>query len=91
MKYEAREVMPPGGTSEELCIQHVRKPRKRMPVGGVSRRESPTYAFDGEATKHERVLGDVERVVVLNESVLYDRPEEKHRKPGQEGGHKKGG
>ena len=46
-----------------LPVQHVRKPGERMPVAGVTGRESPGNRFAPQAGPHPRILGQILRII----------------------------
>lgn len=67
------EVMAGGVQSEHLHVGHVAEPSQRMPVGCVKRTERPLYALPTEAGLDLRIIGDVERIVVAQETVARER------------------
>ena len=70
---DALGVMSSGPQSEQLHVQHVRKPRQRMPIGFRGRSESPRHAAVGQALLDVEVRGDIRGIVVVDESILQCR------------------
>jgi len=74
VQQHAREVMAPRLQPIKLAIEHVRKPRQRMPVAGMETLARPREVFQGQPGLNPRVAADVVRVVVIDEAELEDRP-----------------
>ena len=64
--------MTSGVQSEQLAIESVRQPGRRMPVGAVTARECPLHGVPSQARAHMRVIRDVAVVVEVRESVMDD-------------------
>ena len=54
-------------SAKHLAIEHQRKPRKRIPIGRLERREGPADAGQRKAIAYVAVVGHVGRVVVVCE------------------------
>ena len=67
---DALGVVTGGPHSKQLHVQHVRKPRQRMPIGFRRRSESPCQAGFGQALLDVEVRGDIGGIVVGDESIL---------------------
>jgi hypothetical protein len=72
---QAAPVVCSGIHPEELDVEHVREPGRRVPVAGLQRREGPPRAFQGQPGLHARVLAHVQVVVVAHEVASPDRGE----------------
>src|SRR3954463_2555603 len=55
---------------KKLGIQRVRKPRQRMPVGGVVSSKGPFQCVPTETSFYLRILSDVVVVVKIDESIV---------------------
>ena len=53
----------------KLAVQRVRQPRYRMPVSGIVGRHRPSHRVPGQSVLDVLVIGDVNVVVVVDESV----------------------
>src|SRR6516225_6079119 len=60
--------------AEELHIEHVRKPRERVPIAGIKAAESPDDVGPREPGQHMGVFEHVLAVIVDNKAVMRDRP-----------------
>src|SRR5262245_2906151 len=58
----------------QVAVQHVRQPRQRMPIPGISSGESPDDTFSGESCLHIAVFHNVCMVVVGDEIVVSRLP-----------------
>ena len=54
MQEDTDQVMVACLEPEELAVEHVRKPRQRMPVTAVAVDERPAYRVGGQAVDDER-------------------------------------
>ena len=79
VKKQADQMMTCRVHSEELDIQLMGKPRKRVPVAGMGRGESPGQIACREAPSHVGILGDVLLIVEVDEIVAADLPEDGKR------------
>jgi hypothetical protein len=64
---------------EELAVDHVGKPCKRMPVIGIHRAERPGNPASGQPSLHVAILGYVFVVVVADEVKTAHLPEHGNR------------
>ena len=62
-------MMPPGTDTEDLAIEHMRKPGERMPIAGGSGGEGPDDVAPTQALLDERVIRDIDAVVEADEIV----------------------
>ena len=67
VQQQAREMMPAGPASVDLHIEHVGKPRERVPEIGVECREAPENPLQGEPLEHGGVFRNVVVVVEVDE------------------------
>ena len=74
MAHQIGGVMPAGAQPEQLHIQHMRKPRQRMPVAGMKMAERPDHARPRQPVQHLRILEDILRVVIIGEDTARHRP-----------------
>ena len=79
VKQDIDTMLCPGVQSEQLAIQHVRKPRDRMPVAGVSGGESPLDAGPRQAVLDDAIIRDVILVVVNDKAIVRHRPVSQQR------------
>jgi hypothetical protein len=75
MEQEVNEMMPSRLRPEELYVCHVGDPGQGMPVCGMAGGECPYDALHGKAVLYVPVLGDVERIIEINERAVRDLPE----------------
>src|ERR1039458_5536762 len=73
MQEQIYVVVPSGVQLKKLVIQGVRQPSQRMPVGLIVGRERPLDRVPVQTSLHVRVVGDVNRVVVVDERVMIYR------------------
>ena len=57
----------------KLAVQHVRKPRDRMPVRRVGLREGPVDALPSQPRLHLRIICQVRRIIESDEARLDHR------------------
>ena len=55
---------------EKLIVQSVREPGDRVPVGRVTAGECPGYGFPRQSAANVRIVGDVNVVVKIGESIV---------------------
>jgi hypothetical protein len=72
VKEHAHEQVRTGIGAEERDVELVRQPRHRVPVGGVNARKGPANAGRGQAAEDVGIVGDVERIVVIDELMGAD-------------------
>jgi len=84
MQHDAREMVPPRAQTEELAVEHVRNPGQRMPVGGVTRSQSPAHALARQARLDVRVVEHVGRVIVVHKPIARRGPEDREHRQRQE-------
>ena len=70
----------------ELRIQHVRKPRQRMPIGHFQRLKRPFYVGNGETGVDVSVLDDVIPVVKVHKIIVKAGPVREERECYQNAG-----
>lgn len=80
MQEQAGEMMAGRAQLVELAIGHVREPGQGQPVAGAGGGEGPFHAGPGQALLNERVVGDIDVVVEIDEAALQGGP-----KSGQDG------
>src|SRR5437016_5702478 len=56
--------------AENLTVEHVRKPRQRMPVARMPLRERPDDSFLGQPAPHDQIFGDVIRIIRADEWIM---------------------
>src|ERR1700690_3000740 len=59
---------------EQLDVEHVGKPGKRMPVTGMKGREGPDEPLQRQPLADYHVRGDIIGVVVIDEPIMQHRP-----------------
>ena len=69
------EMMPSGLQPEELHVYHVGDPGQGVPVRGLAGRECPGDPLHGEAALHVPVVGDVLRIIEIDEIAAHHLPE----------------
>ena len=69
------KMMPARAQSEELAIEHVRKPRQRLPVEAIDGKECTDQTGARQPRSHPGVFVNVGVVVEVNERVPHDRAE----------------
>ncbi len=74
MKQQVSEVMACRFRFEHRHIQHVGKPRERMPVTRVVGFECPLSVVPVQPLQHVLVFRDVTRIVVTDEIISEHRP-----------------
>src|ERR1051326_5106580 len=85
VEQKVREVMEAWIQAEHLDIQGVRKPGQGMPIRGVAAAEGPDHSFPGQPLVNVRVLGDVKRVIEVDELATRHGPKDGERRGGKEG------
>src|SRR4051812_9981584 len=66
------EEMAAGIESENLTVDHVRQPRKRVPVTGVEGGERPDDSPPAQAGRDHRVVANVKVIIEIDELVPED-------------------
>ena len=79
VQQQAREVMPAGPDAVELHVEHVGKPRQRVPEIGVEGRESPEDSLQGQPLENVGVVQYVGVVVEIDETEADHLPVDGHR------------
>jgi hypothetical protein len=74
MKEQIHDMVHTWFQPEQLAIRHVRQPCYGMPIGGMGRRKSPRYAFQGQAGLYGWILRNVDIVIIPYEFVATDLP-----------------
>src|SRR5208283_819196 len=69
VKKDAREMMTGSVAAEHRDIRHMREPSEGMPVCFGSGCERPAHVGKGQASQDVGILGDVGRVVVIDETI----------------------
>ena len=75
MEDKAYEMMPICPQPKQLHVQHVRKPRQRVPIGCLVGLEGPTHIPPGQSSPNVKVSCYVRRIVKVDEAVVKHRPE----------------
>ena len=73
MKQHVLVVMKRRVGAEELEIERMRQPGKRMPVCRIAVSEGPEHGARRQAILNVRIVGDVVRVVEIEEGMTMDR------------------
>src|SRR5690349_15531496 len=60
-------MMPPGTSTVEADVQHVREPGQRHPASAVNHAKGIEHSRAGDSTEHGRIFSHVNAVVVINE------------------------
>ena len=74
VQQDVRQMVPAGAQPEELAVEHVGKPRERMPIVRVVGGERPNDALPVEAGLDMGIGYYVVRIVTMNEFVGYGGP-----------------
>ena len=82
VQYDVRQMMRRRVEAGERDDRHVRQPREGMPGAGRGRRERPRDAVRGQTALHLGILGDVQRIVVVQKRRAAERQEENDRTSG---------
>jgi len=77
MQAHAHEMVPAGLEAKKLAIRHVRNPGQRVPVAGVAGGKSPNNIRPLQPALNLRVLGDVVRVVIVDEAMPRHRQKDR--------------
>ena len=86
---DVHHVMRAGVDAEELDVHHVRDPRERMPVAGITGCERPLDIGGRETGDDVRVLDHVLRVVEVDEVVVANGRVDEERQRGEDEGGKR--
>jgi hypothetical protein len=62
---------------KELNIEHVRQPRKWMPIAGVKRAERPAHVWPRQTAEGVWIVRNVLGIIVENEITPQHRPKNK--------------
>ena len=65
---------PAGVRTEQLAIEHKRKPRQRKPVPSVWGCKGPADVWDRHPRRHMVIVGDINIVIIFNEIVIAYLP-----------------
>lgn len=63
-------VMPPRIQTEYRHIRHMRDPSYRMPIRGMECREGPRDSMPGQPLLDDRILVDVDGIVIIGKRVV---------------------
>ena len=74
MEDHTGEVMPGRPQTEELAIEHVRKPGDRMPVPGMRVAKGPIESVPGQTGSNFGSICDVSGVIKVDELCVPKRP-----------------
>ena len=75
----AQTVVPAGLQPVDLNVQHVGKPRQRVPVARVHAHERPADPLQREPGHDRRIAGDIVWIVVVQEAVVDGAAKQQHR------------
>ena len=67
---------PAGIGTEQLAIEHKRKPRQRQPVSVVGGGKSPYNAVRGQAAQNVGIFVYVDIIIVIDKIEIADLPED---------------
>ena len=73
VKEDIGEMVSARPQTEDLHIEQVRKARRGKPIRGLGAGNRPDDAVHGKAVAHVRVVGDVVRIVEVDEAETVNR------------------
>ena len=73
MTKQIREMMTRGVEAIDLAIEHMRKPRDRMPITRVTGSKSPKDSLQSDSALDNLIFGDVSGVVIVYELAAKNR------------------